>query len=170
MPTVNDTAGSPSANSYGNVTDADTYFAESFGRPLWSNQEQSDKEVLLIMASRTLDQFMSWTGQKSSEDQGMEWPRSYAYDRSGNVYSTSAVPRPVTHATYELAYHILSNGGLSFTQQQFESIKVGPIAVDMTGSSTDAGIPEYVESLISHIGTPTFFDRKTARSVNLVRS
>lgn len=170
MPTVTTTAGATNANSYADVAGADTYFAESFGRPLWANQEQSDKEILLITASRTLDQFMSWVGEKSSEEQGMEWPRLYAYDRSGAEYSTSEVPRPVVQATYELAYHILLNGGMSFTHQEINSVRVGPIAVEMTNGSTDAGIPEFIESMINHIGTPTFFDRKTARSVKLVRS
>lgn len=170
MPTVTTTAGSANANSYADVTGADAYFAESFGRPLWSSAEQADKEIALISASRTLDQFMSWVGEKVEDAQAMEWPRYGGYDRSGKLYSHTAVPMPVVFATYELAYHILSSGGMSFNSQQIDSVRVGPISVDFTTASTDAGIPDFVEALVSHIGTPTLFDRGQARTVKLIRT
>ena len=159
--------GGASANSYASVADADAYFSESFGKGLWTGS--TDKEALLITASRSLDQYMSWDGVKSDDAQTMEWPRIGAFDKTGKMYAGDAIPMPVKFATYELAYYMLQNGGLSFQEQSVDQVKVGSVAVKFTDMSVDSGIPTYVEALVAHIGSTELPSANSVRSVPLER-
>lgn len=170
MATVIATVGAIDANSYVTLAEADAYFENSFGRSLWGPALQGDREVCIITASRYLDQFMTWAGQKASADQGMEWPRTGTYDKTGRAYPSDIIPGPVKFATFELAYFILDNGGLSFTSQTIDRVKVGSVDVEFSENSVDEGIPSFVEALISHIGRSDLVDHSAARSVNLVRA
>lgn len=171
MPTVNASAGASDANSYVTVAEADAYFAESFGRTLWATREPSDKEILVIQASRSLDMYMTWSGFKSSPSQSMEWPRSNAYDKIGLLYDSATIPAPIKFATMELAYHILSNAGLNFQEQSVDKVKVGPIDIQFADRSVDPGIPGFIEQLVSHIGSPIVVGGgKRAYTVRLERT
>src|SRR5690606_12862157 len=99
----------------------------------------------------------------------LEWPRKCAYDKSGKEYSSSIVPMPVKFATYELAYHMLSNGDLSFEEQSLDRVKVGSVDVMFTERSVDAGIPKFIEALVAHIGRTNLSSANSVRSVPLVR-
>jgi hypothetical protein len=170
MTTLDSSVGGSSSNSYGNVANADTYFADSMGRSFWASQDASTKAVALIHATRLLDQYIEWFGTKSTTTQALEWPRYDTSDKSGSAYAHDIIPGPVVFATYELAYYLVQNQGISFSVQAVNDIKVGPIAVKLTDSAIDAGIPNYVEALIKHVGTSISPDKTSAKSVRLIRS
>lgn len=163
MPTVIATVGDPDANSYVTVAEATAYFGDSFGKGLWTTASQTDREALVITASRMLDQYILWIGEKASEDQGMEWPRK------GTKYADDIIPSKVKYATYELAYYILENNGVSFSNQAIDSVKVGPISVDFTANSVDAGIPSFIENLIGDLGSPILVGNNTVRMARMER-
>lgn len=163
MPTVIATVGDPDANSYVTVAEATAYFGDSFGKGLWASASEPDRESLVITASRMLDQYILWIGEKTSEDQGMEWPRK------GTKYADDIVPSKVKYATYELAYYILENNGVSFSNQAIDSVKVGPISVDFTANSVDAGIPSFIENLVGDLGSPIIVGNQTVRMARMER-
>lgn len=155
MPTVIATVGAADANSYETVVAADSYFGDSYGRSRWALASQSDREALMITASRSLDQYMSWSGRRSTDTQSMEFPREGAYDRSGNLYPNNVIPTPVRYATFELAYYMLENGGaLSFADQTVDRVKVSSIEIEFSPRSTDVGIPDFIENMLNTLGDP----------------
>lgn len=158
---LNADLGSDLANSYVTVAEADSYFSSAFKKDSWANADPVDKSALLITASRTLDQFMEWEGSKASETQSMEWPRNGA--------GFSGIPKRIKDATFELAYYILGNNGLSFMNQTIDSVKVGPISLGFTPSSVDAGIPEFIEKMLQSIGSPILTGGKAPVMAKLVR-
>lgn len=164
MPTVIADVGAANANSYVTVAEADTYFGDSFGKDLWAPADTATKESLVITASRTLDLYIAWVGEQATDTQSMEWPRS------GTSYEEDEIPSRVKYAVYELAYYMLENNGISFGGQTVDSVKVGPIAVDFTARSTDAGIPSFIESMLGGLGTPIIFDGSQVRMAQLVRT
>lgn len=170
MATIDTTVGGSSANSYAGFAGANAYFSESLGRQAWAARSQSDREIALIHATRVLDQYMVWQGYKASDDQALEWPRTDAYDKVGLAIDSSVIPMPVVFATYELAYHLLTNGGIGFEQQTLDKIRLGSVEVDFTERSTDSGIPRHVEILIQHLGDSTIVDKGAVRMARLVRS
>ena len=169
MPTVIADVGAANANSYVAVSEADAYFGDSFGKGLWTPATADQKAALVITASRTLDQYILWIGQKTEDSQSMEWPRSGAYDRLGKLYPSDIIPTTVKYATYELAYYMLENGGLSFAEQNIDSVKVGSIAVEFTERSTDAGIPKFIENMIGGLGSPIMVGSNAIQNIRLER-
>lgn len=167
MPTVDATVGGTSANSYVLVAEADDYFSASFNRTLWAGS--SDKEALVISASRYLDSYMEWDGSKTDSAQSMEWPREETFDKSGAAYPDDIIPMPVKFATFELAYYLLQNGGLSYESSVVEQVKVGSIAIKFDQSEKELGLPTYVTALIAHVGTPDLADSNKAHTVELER-
>lgn len=169
MPTVIADVGAANANSYVTVAEADSYFGDAFGKPLWESSDVENQEALVVTASRTLDLYILWNGQKASADQSMEWPRSRAYDRFGALYPSDKIPTTVKYATFELAYYMLENGGLSFAEQSIDSVKVGSIEVDFTERSTDSGIPKFIENMIGSLGSPIIVGNNAVQNVRLER-
>lgn len=170
MPTVIATVGAADANSYVTVAEAGSYFSDSFGKGRWATASQATREALVITASRSLDQYLEWNGQKTDEAQSMEWPRKGTTGKSGIAYADDTIPMPVKFATYELAYYILENNGISFSDQTVDEVKVGSIEVVFSPRSTDVGIPNFIESLVSHIGTPQMASGNQVRMAKLVRT
>lgn len=164
MATVIADVGAPNANSYVTVAEADAYFDDTFGKPLWEPLDADTKSLLVITASRTLDQYIKWIGWKTDPDQGMEWPRS------GTDFDVDVIPTKVKYATYELAYYLVENNGISFASQSVDSVKVGPVAVDFTEYATDAGIPSFIENLLAELGSPILVGDRTVRMARLVRT
>lgn len=164
---IDSTVAGDSANSYVSLAEADAYFAESFGRTAWASS--GDKESLLVSASKYLDMFLTWDGVKATDEQSMEWPRKFAYDKTRREYSSSIIPMPVKFATYELAYYMLVNGDLSFEEQTIDRVKVGTVDVSFTEMSTDSGIPKFVEAIVSHISSTVLPSGRSIRSVPLER-
>lgn len=164
---IDSTVGGPSANSYVAVEIADAYFLESFDRQAWA--DSASKEALLVTASRMLDTFMRWDGLKATSEQAMDWPRIGAYDRDGRQYASDVIPVAVQRATMELAYHMLSNGGLSFEEQSLDRVKVGTVDISFSENSVDSGIPRFVEAIVSHVGTTVLPSAGSVRSVPVVR-
>lgn len=103
---LEDGTGLATANSYGSVAEADTYFAD---RPTqnttWAAKSTAEKEEALILATSYLDAEYGadWIGRKQSLEQALDWPREDAVTRDGFSVSSS-VPTRLKRATFEAAF------------------------------------------------------------------
>ncbi|MCZ2112270.1 MAG: hypothetical protein LC131_00250 [Anaerolineae bacterium] len=154
MPTVIATVGASDANSYVTVAEADAYFAEQFGYSAWDLVVQADREACVITASRSLDSYMVWAGQRATDVQSMEWPRSGSYDRYGNPIDDDVIPNVLKQAVFETAFIILTKGGLEFGGRRYDKVKVAVVDVTFSRSQDSSGIPKYIEELLSGLGLP----------------
>lgn len=150
------TVGGLSANSYVTEAEASDYFSTQYGRTDWSTAASSDQDALLMSASLALDTYTAWEGYKNNLSQSMEWPRSYTYDRAGLLYDSQIIPPIIKRATFELAYYMWKNGGLSFAQQIVNKVKVSAIEVDFTNDAVQPGIPQYIRDMVGDLGRPLF--------------
>jgi hypothetical protein len=111
-------------NSYVNVTDATTYFADRLYSSDWDNASTDDKAKALIMATKAIDR-MKMKGFKSVQAQSLEYPRAvYSYTRfiqrnivgaagyfyGDNLVIETAVSQNVIQATCEQAIFLLKMG------------------------------------------------------------
>ena len=62
-------------NTYISLADAEAYFATRYNSALWDAQDDPTKEVLLQSATRSTDLYCVWSGEKTDEDQLLEFPR-----------------------------------------------------------------------------------------------
>lgn len=157
MPTLDDTVGGASSNTYALVAVGDTYFDERLQASAWTGESDVDvKERALIMATRQLD-VLDFVGYKNSAGQALKWPRSDAYDEDGEEYPTDAIPTVIQHAMFEIALELL-NANASATDpfansglEAFNVAKVGPIEVEPNHSVRAGGLSDRVLRMIAHV-------------------
>lgn len=132
-------------NSYVTLDEADSYFDTRLDVAAWNDADCELKEQALVTATSILDD-MSWAGQVQDQDQSLAFPRAGSFmDTSRGLrvaFSTFTFVttneeegslkrdmRLVRKATYELAYHLVNNGGLMDRTGSVENIKVGSIEI-----------------------------------------
>lgn len=123
---------SKGTNSYVTVEEADLYFADRLDVAAWSSADAGQKGQALVTATSMLDE-MSWAGSAISDSQPLAFPRvcDYFDPKAGKMLylDGTSVPVRITHATLELAYHLLNNDGLLDNTGNIETIAVGPITL-----------------------------------------
>jgi hypothetical protein len=101
---LNSTAKSETAESYGSVADADSYFSDR-GMAAWAALSTTQKEQALRRATEFLDRYYGdrWLGEKTTQPQALDWPR-VGVTEDGWLISSEEIPRRVQRATFEAAY------------------------------------------------------------------
>lgn len=152
--TIDATVGGANANCYvESVAVAQDYYDERLNVSAWTNATEDEKTRALISATRWLDT-VPFTGVKVSQSQALQWPRYGATDHDGYEFDTASIPLLIQHATMELALVLLrdADGGtdtLAATGMEgFDSVRVGPIAVDLRGGKRAADMPDNVKAML----------------------
>jgi hypothetical protein len=126
------TVGGPNSTSFSTVQEADDYFAvHPFGES-WFELDESQKEAYLMMATRSISA-LCWTGQATSPDQALAWPRMGMVSTTGYPIPDNVIPREIKYMTYELSFRTYSEGstGSSSTiDQGLKMVKAGSVAVE----------------------------------------
>ena len=116
-------------NSYLSVDDANAYLLDRLDVAEWLASSDDAKSQALITATRVLDS-LDWTGCVIDENQALAFPRvgSYKDPKIGYVVQLgNTVPRRITEATADLAYHLLNNDGLMDDTGGIKSLNVSSI-------------------------------------------
>jgi hypothetical protein len=153
------TVGGPDSTSFVTVEEADAYFtAHPFGEN-WFELDESQKESYLMMATRTLSA-QCWTGQASSPDQALAWPRTGMLGTNGYPIPSDIIPREIKYMTYELAFRTYSEGstGSSSTGDQgLKRVKAGSVEVEYFSPGSMEGAFSLVPSDIKAYGSASWF-------------
>lgn len=178
---VNNTPLDSANNSYASLAESDEYVAtrivDEATRTAWEDLDEDQKATYLVNASRTLDDLAEWIGDKYSRDQGLDWPRVNAYV-DGYIVDQITFPPPVVEATIEMAVWSMTNSGAVTVSNnsQYDSIKVGPIAIDFNESAGIAStrhFPDIVAILLQDYGgihAPEIPSNTMMKQVRLVRA
>lgn len=152
--TIVSTPGASNANSYLEVSEADTYFEGRVALdPAWGDTDNDQKIAQLVMATRLLDSLLrgqktlvrpmngqdayyvigrKWTGAPATTTQKLAWPRSGMYDQNGNAIAETVIPDALKDATAEFAGQLgISDRSLDYdvAVQGITSVKAGSVAV-----------------------------------------
>lgn len=95
------------ANSYTTLSGITSY-AEDYGLSDWTATGITDtmRNQAIFKSMRYLEA-LNWKGVKYSEDQSLEWPRSYVYDKNDYLIDDDVVPQAVINAQCEIAVLML---------------------------------------------------------------
>jgi hypothetical protein len=105
---VEDGTGKTDSVSYIDVTDADTYFSTRLYSTTWTGADTASKESALVTATRQIDTYWNFYGERASTTQALQWPRSSVTDRDGNVLASNAIPVALKSAVCEMAIAMLA--------------------------------------------------------------
>lgn len=136
-------------DSYADIAGADLYFAKRIHSTLWFSSATELKEQALVTATNLLEQKV-WAGEKVSSTQLLAYPRvAVIYDEvSGEDLSYSGTPDAIKQATYELAYHLLTDESILTASAMPQELSIGPIKIKYPKATPV--IPSIVSSLIAN--------------------
>lgn len=149
---LDNSIGTPTANSYVDVDEADAYFLQRSNSTKWSTV--NDKEAALITASRLLDWQLKFDGEKTLDTQSMQFPRTDIWMSDESEYPSDVIPQEIKFAVFELAYLSI---GVDRTADNalagIDQVKAGPLFIKATpagyGSTKADIIPQFIKTMIS---------------------
>jgi len=151
---LNATIGSPDANSYVTVAEANAYFTNRVHSDAWSDFDEQTSA--LVTASQMLDWYVKWKGYKATSEQSVGWPRVNVVRRDGTTVASDIIPKEVKVATFELALASLEGDRTADDPMAgIEQIKAGTLMVkadngDLDSTAADT-IPERIWKILSDL-------------------
>lgn len=150
MITIDAVSGSPTANSYVTLEEANSYLEAHLQASTWALLDDEKKKAAIVSATRLIDteQFL---GRRLHQSQSLAWPRTYIYDFDG--YAVSGIPSKLKSAVCEYAiWNLTEDDRLAgaFEIDNMESVEIGPIKYKI-GPNAES-MPDLVEDLLEAIG------------------
>lgn len=129
--------GSETSNSYVSVAEADAYLASHLSGATFAAKTNTEKETLLIHATRLLDAGVTFKGMKLRVDQALAWPRDgVEIDRPypENWYPNTKIPQAIKNAQLEVVALLLIGGDRAADADSdgISSVSLGKGAVAVT--------------------------------------
>ena len=137
------------AESYITVTDADAYFAAR-SNAAWAALTTEAKEAALRKATdyMTGRYGLRWKGERVSEAQALDWPRSGAY-ANGFLIDADSVPVAVQRACAELAVRASAADLSPDVGAQVKAETVGPISVVYADGARQSDAYKAVDAMLA---------------------
>lgn len=137
-------------NSYISVDDANNYFLDSLRNEDWDALDEERKAQALITATRMIDR-QTWSGEKTSGAQDLQWPRTGVTDKYGNEVASDSVPQAILDATCELALSLTADASVetkSNTSANIKQLKAGSASIEYFRPTRGGRFPTIVQELI----------------------
>lgn len=118
-------------NSYGDLTEANEYFATRLDVAAWDSASEELRIKALVTASKMFNEKI-WIGVAVSDAQRLAFPREgyYFSEIYGREISFNGTPVEIVEASFEQAYHLLNNDGLLDSASLPDNIEIGPISIE----------------------------------------
>jgi len=154
---IDATAGGASSNSYTEINSADTFLEQNIHTfATWDTESDDNKSACIILATRLLDEQVTWNGYKMTEAQALQWPRGSVLDPAGYTLSNSTIPAFLANATAQLAQSLSIDNRLAESATLgFTKIQVGSIDLRVKKSDRRKVIPISVWNIINFYGVKT---------------
>jgi hypothetical protein len=132
---------------------------------------------LLIQATRQLDWYFKWVGERTNDDQALCWPRYQAW-REDKLLPENEIPYEIKDATVEMALWLLEQQDDIPVDgnYQLNDVAVGPIRVNFNeraGGQSKIYMPDKVAAIVKMYGeaeAPEVPMGGQAKSVRLERA
>ena len=155
----NATPGSPTANSFATVAQANDWHSSQLFGAAWDEVEE--KEKALVTATGLIVNVMAligWAGWPVSTSQALPMPRSGIWGRNGGVISPYVNPPELINATAEYALRLVQAGALpdapSDNPAGIKELVAGPVEL-VFDTAAQSGplldIPEGIWLMISFL-------------------
>lgn len=160
------------ANSYCTVAEGDAYHESRLFTDTWTDASAAEKATALVMATRLLDAFYSWTGDAMTQPkspklpkgayyawtglattstQALCWPRTGMLTRNGYAIESGEIPNGLKDATAEFARQLLAadrTADNDVEAQGLKSLSAGPVSLSFQDMVYRKLIPDAVHELL----------------------
>lgn len=132
--------------SYLSVSDADDFLNADLGlNAIWAAASTDDKGRALVSATRWIDQ-QTWQGEKVSDAQALDWPRT-GVTVEGNEVSSASVPQDILDGCATLAALLIQSSTIATSSSTGSNIKrvlAGSAEVEFFRPTTGSRFPDLV--------------------------
>jgi|GEM_PF-802592 hypothetical protein len=147
------TPGAADANTYCTFEEAKAILAKKLYHANWDEASDYDKKIALVMATRLLDDLVDWDGSVYSSTQALRFPRYSVYTPDGRLLEYNMIPGFLKEATAVFADALLAEDlTLDPATKGFNSLKVGPISIDVNRLDRKNIVPKSVWVICQHYG------------------
>ena len=145
------TAGGTTSNSYATVAEADDYHDSivSTWTSDWTGAATELKEDALMWATRLIDQYSAWEGDKADEDQRLRWPRSDVYDPDGIEIDDTTIPQFLKEATAEFARALITKELTKEPIRGYKRVKIDKIEIEFDAANVKRVLINSVRAFIA---------------------
>lgn len=153
---VEDGSGKTNSNAYTSLADADAYWETNFYTATWDALTDAQKNVLIVMATRLLDDWVDWNGTITDENQALRWPRYGVLTRDGYAIEGDEMPTFLVNATAELANYLAKSDPTAEPDTKgFSELGVGDLKlkVDKIDRDNTTVLPDSVLAIIDAYGS-----------------
>lgn len=163
------TIGGTSSDSYVTVAQADSYHANHLHASTWTNAVEATKEVALKMATRLLDERITWSGAIAVTSQALRWPRSSVYTEDNVLIESTVIPTAVINATSEFARHLIGSDLTVDTEGKgIKSLDIDTISIEFDKTDSKDVLPQIVVEMLRGYGSVN--SRSKFGTVAIIRS
>jgi hypothetical protein len=128
--------GSPEANSYGTLAEMNLYFSGRSDAVEFLEATEQEKIARLIQATVINDLLLHAVGNRTTEEQSLEFPRTNLVDSHGRKYSSNEIPAKIKYAQFEQALYLFTTSIKmpSILTQGFSQAKLDVMSVTVDKS------------------------------------
>ncbi len=151
---VEDGTGLADATSYLSVAEANVILeANPHVYPVWSARGTSDRQKLLVWATRVLDAAVRWYGRKTVESSALRWPRTGVVDRDGVALAATVLPPALKLATATFAASLgVADRTAERDQDGLVSLKADVVELEFRDGFRIPTVPGHVGMLLIGLG------------------
>ena len=142
------------ANSYVSVEDADDIITTNIHiSDSWDALTVSQKERLLVWASRYLDTQTRWKGYKTVDDSPLRWPRQGVCDRDDIEIDANTIPNQLKVATAEMARYLIDvDRSVERDTDGLERVKADVVEIEFLAGYRLPQVPSHIQYLVQGLG------------------
>jgi len=152
---LNTIAADPEANAYCSLEEAEALMQGHPFSTRWDAATADMRRRALVLATRLLDDSMTWDGDPTTYEQKLQWPRMGCVTRTGDELADDSIPEAVREATVELARLVLvSDRSLDNEAQAagLTSLSAAGISMSFKANAGSKPIPDAVARMLAHLG------------------
>jgi hypothetical protein len=145
MPTLVETPGADTANTFATVAEFEAY--RDTRLPANDDVTAADDALItiaLIQACRILEDCFDWTGAATDDVQALTWPRKAMLTRNGFAIANTVIPSGLKNAQCELAFHLISGEDLladdDAAKNNILGVNAGDVSVRFQRENTSTNI------------------------------
>lgn len=153
---VEDGTGLPTANAYVSVEEADAILATNI-HSSWTALEVGMKELLIMWATRILNERARWRGTRVSATSALPFPRSNLRDADNVFYPDDEIPQPLKVAVSVLADHLsVGDPTLPRSDKNIKRLDVDVISIQFDVDTTPERWPTSLGLILKDIANISF--------------
>lgn len=147
-------AGDSDATSYVSLAYANDYIeTNSYQAAAWMALSDSDKQNLLIRASKVFDARIKWDGERVDQDSGLKWPRHGVFSDDNFLIPDDVIPQILQDATCEFAGYLTSDDWTApRAEDQFRELRIDVIDIKFNQDYRRAFLPDLIIQMLSPLG------------------